>query len=262
MASQGDGNTIDPMESARRLAGPILQKRFYQRAEARLEEGGYTLRLDGKRAHTPGRHPLAVPDLHLAEAIAAEWSAQGELIHPATMPVTRLANTALDGVAERMEEVRSDLVAYAGADLLCYRAGEPEALVARQREDWDPILGWAENRFRCRFVLAEGVVHVAQPQNTITAIRAALADYQHPFRLAGLHLATTLTGSALIALAFEAGAISVERSWAAAHVDEDWQISRWGADTEAMERRRRRFEDFRAAALALSSPEHAAQQQP
>ncbi|MBA3516785.1 MAG: ATPase [Rhizobiales bacterium] len=252
MASQGDGNTIDPMESARRLAGPALQKRFYRQAEARLEDGGYTLRLDGKRANTPGRHPLAVADPRIGEAVAAEWNAQSELIEPATMPVTRLANTAIDGVAERMEEVRGDIVAYAGADLLCYRAGEPEALVARQSEFWDPILAWAEGRFGGRFVLAEGVMHVGQPRNTIAAVGAELGRYDDPFRLAGLHLATTLTGSALIALGLQAGAIGIERAWAAAHVDEDWQISQWGADAEATERRRRRFEDFRAAALAIA----------
>jgi chaperone required for assembly of F1-ATPase len=231
----------------------VLQKRFYKRAEMSEEEGVFTLRLDGKPARTPARNRLAVGDPRLADAIAAEWNAQGEYIEAAAMPVTRLANTALDGVASRLQEVRDDISAYAGTDLLYYRAGEPAGLVTREREAWDPILGWAGQRFDGRFVLAEGVMHVAQPEATLSAIAAELAAHDDPFRLAGLHLATTLSGSALIALALADGEIDAETAWAAAHVDEDWNISQWGADAEAMARRARRFEDFRAAALALAS---------
>jgi chaperone required for assembly of F1-ATPase len=124
--------------------------------------------------------------------------------------------------------------------------------VRRQREAWDPILRWAEERLGVRFVLAEGVMHVAQPDGSLAALSAALAGYDDPFRLAGLHIATTLTGSALIALALAEGALGVEAAWEAAHVDEDWNISQWGADAEALERRARRSMDFAAAALALS----------
>jgi chaperone required for assembly of F1-ATPase len=247
-----DGNPPDPMQSARRMARPELQKRFYKRAEMHEEQGFFTLRLDGRPARTPARNPLAVRYPRLAEAIAAEWNAQTEHIDAAAMPVTRLANTALDGVAARPQEVRADILAYAGTDLLYYRAGEPEGLVARQRAAWDPIVAWAERRFGGRFVLAEGVMHVPQPQATLAAIAAELAAIDDPFRLAGLHLATNLAGSALIALALAEGAIDVEAAWAAAHVDEDWNISQWGADAEAMQRRARRFADFSAAALALA----------
>ena len=152
-----------------------------------------------------------------------------------------------------MAEVRRPLVEYAGADLLYYRAGEPEGLVARQRAAWDPILGWAEQRFGARFVLAEGVMHVAQPEATLAQIAAAIEDFDEPFRLAGLSLATTLTGSALIALALAEGALDVEAAWSAAHVDEDWNIFKWGEDAEAMRRRALRLADFRAAALALAA---------
>jgi chaperone required for assembly of F1-ATPase len=201
---------------------------------------------------TPGKRPLAVPRRGLADAIAAEWNGQGEFIDPASMPVTRLANSAIDGVAPRMDDVRKPLVEYAGTDLLHYRAGEPEALVARQREAWDPILAWAERRYAVRFVLAEGVMHVAQPEATLQAIRTAIESFDEPFRLAGLSLATTLTGSALIALALAEGALDAEAAWSAAHVDEDWNISKWGEDAEAMRRRALRLADFRAAALALA----------
>jgi chaperone required for assembly of F1-ATPase len=187
----------------------------------------------------------------VAEAIAAEWNAQGDTIEPASMPVTRLANTAIDGVAGQMEEVREAVRAYAATDLLYYRAGEPGGLVAKQALHWDPVLAWAEARFGGRFILAEGVMHVAQSAGTLAALAADIARFDDPLRLAGLHLATTLSGSALLALALEAGAIGVDEAWDAAHVDEDWNISQWGADAEAMERRARRREDFGAAALAL-----------
>lgn len=252
MNPPGNRSASNPMESARRLAAPPRQKRFYKTAEMAPEEGGFTLRLDGKRALTPGRNPIAVPDARLAEAIAAEWSAQGEEIDPASMPATRLANSAIDGVAPRRQDIRDTIAAYAGTDLLYYRAGEPDGLVARQRAAWDPLLAWAERQFRARFMLAEGVMHVAQPEPALQAIRAELARLDDPFRLAGLSLATTLTGSALIALALNAGAIGVEEAWEAAHVDEDWNISKWGEDAEAGERRARRFADFRAAALVLA----------
>ncbi len=240
----------NPMEAARRLTAPVRPKRFYAQATMQPEEDGYVLRLDGKRAMTPARRPLAVPHAHLAEAIAAEWTGQGEFVDPASMPVTRLANSAIDGVAARLAEVRAEVLTYARNDLVCYRAGEPEGLVLRQRGAWDPILAWAEGRFG-RFALAEGIVHVAQPEATLASLTAALDAYDDPFRLAGLSLATTLSGSALIALALAGGALDVEAAWAAAHVDEDWNIEKWGADAEAMQRRAARFEDFKAAALAL-----------
>lgn len=254
MVAAEDKTSSNPMGSARRLAAPVLPKRFYKEAEMVPEEEGFALRLDGKRAMTPGRNPIMVPEARLAEAIAAEWSGQGDQINPASMPATRLANSAIDGVASRKQEVRDTILAYAGTDLLYYRAGEPEGLVARQAEHWDPILAWAEQAYVVRFVLAEGVMHVAQPERTLERIQAELSKQEDPFRLAALSLATTLTGSALIALALSAGVIGVDQAWEAAHVDEDWNISQWGADAEATERRQRRFADFRAAALVLAAP--------
>ncbi|MGH6924811.1 MAG: ATP12 family chaperone protein [Propylenella sp.] len=239
------------MEAARRLTAPPKQKRFYKEARMEAGEGGHALRLDGRQALTPGRKPLAVPTQTLAEAIVAEWEEQTEFIDPASMPVTRLANTAIDGVASRLVEVRAEVLAYVGTDLLCYRAGEPEGLVERQSAAWSPILAWAEPRYGVRFALAEGMVHAAQPAVTLAAVEQAIAGFDEAFRLAGLHLATTLTGSALIALALAEGALDVEAAWSAAHVDEDWNISQWGEDFEAAKRRARRLADFKAAALAF-----------
>lgn len=242
----------NPMEAARRLTAPPRQRRFYERAEAAAMEGGYGLRLDGKRAMTPGRKPLVVPQRGLVDAIVAEWAGQAETIDPLTMPVTRLSNSAIDGVAERPEEVRREVLAYAGADLLYYRADRPEGLVQRQERFWSPILASAEGRYGVRFVLSEGVVHVVQPAPTLHVLAGVIGRFEEPFGLAGLSLATTLTGSALIALALAEGELDAETAWTAAHVDEDWNISQWGEDAEAAERRRWRFADFRAAALALA----------
>ena len=252
MPDPGAAPPPNPLEVARRLTAPVRLKRFYTTAKTPEEGGGFVLRLDGKRAMTPGKQPLSVPRRPLAEAIAAEWAAQGEFIAPISMPVTRLANSAIDGVASRQPDVRKPILEYATADLLYYRAGEPEGLVARQHEAWDPVIAWAERRFGGRFVLAEGVVHVAQPEGTLATIAAAIESFDEPFRLAGLSLATTLTGSALIALALAEGALDVDAAWSAAHVDEDWNIFKWGEDAEAQRRRARRFADFRAAALALA----------
>lgn len=251
MPHSDNSATTNPLEAARRLTAPVRQKRFYASAEMAAEEGGFVLRLDGKRALTPGRKPVAVPHRPLADAIAAEWAGQGEFIDPASMPVTRLANSAIDAVAARRQEVRQDVLAYASADLLYYRAGEPEGLVQRQRAAWDPLIAWAERRFHARFILAEGMVHVTQPKPALTAIGEAIAAFDDPFRLAGLSLATSLSGSALIALALAEGALDVDTAWAAAHVDEDWNIEKWGEDSEAMARRANRLADFQAAALAL-----------
>ena len=254
MTDRRDQKVRNPLEAARRLSARLRVRRFYGEAAIVAEEGGFALRLDGKRAMTPGRNPLKVPDLSLGEAIGAEWRAQGPEIDRASMPVTRLANSAIDGVAARMDEVRGDVLSYAKTDLLYYRAAEPEGLMALQHEAWDPILAWAERRFGVRFMLAEGITHVTQSATALSAIADEIAAFDDPFRLAGLHLATTLTGSALIALALSAGALGVDEAWAAAHVDEDWNISQWSEDAEAARRRARRFEDFRAAVLALGIP--------
>ena len=252
MPTDNKGTPTNPLEAARRLTAPVLQRRFYAKAEMAQEEGVFVLRLDGKRAMTPGKNPLAVPHKHLAEAIVAEWMGQNDSIDPASMPVTRLANSAIDGVASRLAEVRADVLAYAATDLLYYRAGEPEGLVERQHAMWDPIVAGAEERFGVRFVLAEGVMHVAQPEPTLAAIKAAIERFDDPFRLAGLSLATSLSGSALIALALAEDALDADAAWKAAHVDEDWNIEKWGEDAEATARRRKRLADFRAAALALA----------
>jgi chaperone required for assembly of F1-ATPase len=193
---------------------------------------------------------LALPTRALAEAVAAEWEAQGERIDPATMPLTRLANSTIDGVIARQAEVRAEIVKYAGSDLLCYRAEGPEELIRRQAETWDPVLAWARAALGADFNVSQGVMPAAQPDAATEAVARALQPHG-PFALAAIHVMTTLMGSARLALAHAHGPLSAEAAWVAAHVDEDWQISQWGEDAEAKARRDRRWAEMQAASRLL-----------
>jgi chaperone required for assembly of F1-ATPase len=228
-----------------------LPKRFYQRVDVADRDGGFALLLDGKPVRTPGKKQLSLPSRALAEAVAEEWAAQKERIDPTTMPLTKLANSAIDGVTGREDAVIGDILNYAGSDLLCYRAEGPRGLIEAQQAHWDPVLAWAKSALGAPFVLAEGIVHVAQPQASLDRLREALKGHD-PFGLAALHVMTGLTGSALLALAVALGRMTPEQAWEAAHVDEDWQIAQWGEDAEAASRRAARRRDFDAAARALA----------
>jgi len=252
------GENIDPVEMARRDQRKALPRRFYKSAGTREDNGQYALLLDGRPALTPARNPLAVPSAKLAQLLVDEWDAQQEVIDPSAMPVTRIVNSALDGVARDIEAVRAEVVKYAGSDLLCYRAGEPEALVGEQRKAWDPIIGWMREAHDAPFVLAEGIVHAAQPDEMIAAVRkvvkAATGEgAAAPLKAAALSTVTTLTGSALLALALASGKLTADEAWAAAHVDEDHQARVWGADAEAVERQARRKIEMDAAAAVLAA---------
>lgn len=237
-------------------AGPIGRtpppRRFYKNATFGPHEAGFVLLLDGRKGKTPAGKPLAAPNETLAKALAAEWDAQEDRIDPASMPLTRLVNSAIDGVAGQMDAVRADIVRHAESDLLCYRADGPEGLVARQEAMWSPLLDYARDALGARFVLAEGVMHVAQAAATLAAIDKALQDEDF-LALAAIHTVTTLTGSAVIALAVARGAITPEAAWNAAHVDEDWQMSQWGQDTPALERRAYRWREMEAAGAILAA---------
>jgi chaperone required for assembly of F1-ATPase len=240
----------NPMEAARRNMRPALRKRFYEAATAgEAADEGFPVLLDARPIRTPARRLLAAPRRPLAEAIAAEWDAQRDEIDPARMPLTRLANTIVDGVCDVRVEVTAEIVKYLGSDLLFYRADQPEGLIAAQAGLWDPVLAWAREVFGARFMLSEGVMHVTQPERAIEAARIAI--HEDAWRLGAVHAVTTLTGSALLALALALGRITVEEAWAAAHVDEDWQMAQWGRDEQALDRRAFRWDEMRAAATVL-----------
>jgi chaperone required for assembly of F1-ATPase len=227
------------------------RKRFYSQVAIKDEGAGQTsLLLDGKPVRTPGKALLLLPNAALAEAVGAEWRAQGPRIDPSTMPLTRLANSVIDGVVGSMQAVIDDILGYAGSDLVCYRAEVPEALVALQTKHWDPVIAWAKTGLDAPLERAEGVTHVAQPQASLDEIARRLEGFD-PWSLAALHVMTGLTGSALLALAVVLHRLSPDEAWAAAHIDEDWQIGQWSEDAEAKRRRANRRRDFDAAARML-----------
>jgi chaperone required for assembly of F1-ATPase len=251
-----ENQPLDPMESARRAMRPASRKRFYKEASIDADaENGFVVRLDGKVVRTPLRRSLTIPTHALAEGVAQEWNNQIEVIDPARMPLTRLANAIIDAVADRSGPVIDEIVKYLGSDLLFYRADAPEGLIAQQTRMWDPILTWAHEELGARFVQIEGIVFVPQSHEAIAAARAAIPadarDTKEIWRLGAISSITTLTGSALLALALAHGAIDADAAWAAAHVDEDWQMSQWGRDELALQRRAYRFTEFDAAATVL-----------
>jgi chaperone required for assembly of F1-ATPase len=218
----------------------ILPKRFYTEVTTGPRDGGWAVLLDGRPVRTPAKRPLLVPTEALGLALADEWRAQ------VTVPMTRLVNSALDGVTGREAEVSAEIVKYAGGDLLLYRAEAPVALVELQAKAWDPVIRWAEKWAGGRFILAAGIMPVTQPPGTVDAIAARIATVP-ALPLAALNVITTLTGSALLALAHAHGQLTADQAWAAAHVDEDHQIAQWGSDHEAELRRANRWRDMQAA---------------
>lgn len=239
-----------PMGAAQRLAKPARPRRFYDEAFVGRHEGAYAVHLDGRVARTPAKNPLAVGRRDVAEALAAEWQAQTGEIDPSSMPLTRLVNSAIDRVAGEMPAVREDIVRHAGNDLLFYRAEGPQSLVDAENRLWRPILAASERALGVRFVLAEGIVHVEQDPAVPAAVARAIARYD-ALELAALHSMTTLTGSALIALAVARGELTAEEAWEAAHADEDWQMAQWGRDHAALSERVGRWREMQAAALVL-----------
>jgi chaperone required for assembly of F1-ATPase len=255
-----ENQPLDPMETARRGVRPQLRRRFYKDVDVADSTEGFALKLDGRPVRTPARRVLAAPVRELAEALAAEWRAQHEQVDPTTMPLTRLVNTILDGVADTPSSVADDVAKFFCCDLIFYRADGPPGLVARQSQAWDPVVAWAREQLGACFLVGQGIAYVAQPEAALAAARAALPDTsgQQPhvrdiWRIGALHSITTLIGSAVIALAVLRGRLSIAEAWSAAHVDEDWNMETWGNDTLALERRAFRLAEMQAAARVLDA---------
>lgn len=223
-------------------------KRFYKSVSVEAgEDGKFGVLLDGRPVRTPARTVLALPTQALAEAVAAEWEAQEGEVKPLTMPLTRLAATAIDRLPQHRAAFIDEIVAYLGNDLLCYRAEGPADLVQRQSQAWDPWLAWARTAYGIALETSAGVLHRLQPESSTAAARAVL-EAQSPAALAAAHVLTTATGSAVLALALLAGAIEAEAAFEAAQLDELYQAEKWGQDREAVQRRREIHDDIHAAA--------------
>lgn len=225
-------------------------RRVYTKVETVAVGDGQCVVLDGKPLKTPGRRDLVVPSAALAVAIAAEWEAQQRDVVPATMPLTRLAATALDRVATERDDIVRDVAAYAGTDLVCYRADHPPALAARQHATWHPLVDWAALRYDAPLAVTSGVIPTSQPMSSLNAFAAVVAE-QDDFRLAALHAMTAACGSVVIALALLEGRLDAEAAFAASQLDESFQIELWGEDAEAALRRRALAADIAAAARFL-----------
>jgi chaperone required for assembly of F1-ATPase len=218
-------------------------KRFYSHADVRPAESGYEIVLDERPVRTPSRNSLRVPTEGLAQAIAEEWNAQVEEVDPRAMPLTGLANAAIDRIAPDPESFAASLARYGESDLLCYRADTPNSLIERQSELWDPILAWARRRFDVDFEIVCGIMHRPQHESTLRQLGHAV-EARGQFELAALSPLVTIGGSLVIALALAEEAIDLDTAWAAATLDEAWQAEQWGEDAEAaaaLEARRREF---------------------
>jgi chaperone required for assembly of F1-ATPase len=225
-------------------------KRFWKEVAVEPVEAGWGIRLDERPVRTPARAPLIVPGERLAQAIADEWRDTGQEIDPRAMPLTGLANAAIDHVARDHEAFAQGLARYAEADLACYRAEGPRALVERQEARWDKLLGWARRCYDVDFTTTARLAHVAQPPATVERLAGAVEALDR-FRLAGLSPLVTIGGSLVAALAVLEGAVTPEQAWDAVSVDERWQLEQWGSDAEAEAALDARRCDFLAAARFL-----------
>lgn len=213
-----------------------MMKRLYKQVETVTAEDGFTIALDGKPVRTPAKLPLVVPTQALADAMAAEWAAQGEEIKPATMPLTQLASTSIDGVRGRLDAVAEASAVYGESELVCYRAEEPAELVERQAQLWNPLLDWASHRYDAQLLVTSGIIHRAQPPDALKALRAGV-DQLDEWRLTALQNCIGITGSLLVSLALVDGHLTAEQAFDLAQLDENFQIENWGEDWEAADRR-------------------------
>jgi len=225
-------------------------KRFWKEVTLEPEGEGWGIRLDGRPLRTPARAPLTLPSQRLAKAVAEEWRNIGETIDPRAMPLTGLANAAIDRIAPDREAVAEGLARYAEADLACYRTEGPSELLERQEKEWNPLLAWAGRRFDVDFATTSGLMHVEQPEETVKQLGHAIGTLDR-FRLAGLSPLITIGGSLVASLAVLEKATTPEQAWEAVSVDERWQLERWGSDSEAETALENRRRDFLAAARFL-----------
>ncbi len=221
-------------------------ERFYKTVSVRETDDGIAILLDERPVRTPGRSALVLANRQIGEAVAEEWESQTKVVDPVSMPLTRLANSSIDQVAPDQEKIVDHLVQYAGSDLTCYRADDPEALQQAQAAVWDPLLDWFHEATGARLLPTAGIMPLTQSEEALAAVRTAI-DQLSVQILTGLHVATTSAGSLVIAYAGVRERVSPEEAWAAATVDERWQREKWGADTEALDREAKLQSDFATA---------------
>lgn len=226
-------------------------KRFYKTVSVAGSEAGHAVQLDGKQIKTPAKSDLVVPNEVLAKAIAAEWEAQDDEIDPQTLRLTRLSNSAIDRVVAHRVEVVAEISGFADTDLVCYRADQPDELIRRQAEAWDPLIGWAGERYGMAFDVTDGLMPIPQSAECLSRARHAVEAFDH-FGLSGLHAATSLCGSVVLGLAIADGRLDGQTAWTLSLIDETWQIDEWGEEHEATIRREGLLSELTAVANYLS----------
>lgn len=223
-------------------------KRFYKDVTVAEDAGGWAVRLDGRAMKTPAKAAQILPTRSLAEAIAEEWQAQGEEIVPDSMPITRLANSVIDGVTSRKLDILDEIARYGDTDLVCYWAEHPQALVARQARAWSPLLDWLKTQYGIKLVSTSGIMHVPQDPADLARLKAVLAEIEDPWMIGPLHMLTTGAGSVVIALAVYAGHLDAEAAFTLSEIDDAYQRELWGEDAEAAQRWNRLQADIRMCA--------------
>ncbi|WP_142416836.1 ATP12 family chaperone protein [Bartonella massiliensis] len=251
--SKNNLNKNSSVQKTQNFSSQPHPKRFYREVKIACKEEGFTILLDERPVKTPAKRHFFVPTEMFAEFIAQEFANQQQVIDPSKMPMTRLVNTVIDGIADDMQVVFEDLLRFVACDMIFYRVQTPKELVQRQCEQWDPLLDWAEEKLGARFYLTEGVMHVEQSPEALQAVSHYLRSVESPYMLAALHMMTALTGSALIALAVAAGKIDADHAWSIAHLDEDWAMEQWGMDKETIARRAHKKTEFKAAATIVTT---------
>lgn len=227
-------------------------KRFYKEVGADHAPEGFRILLDGKPVKTPGRRTLLLPTRALALAIAEEWRAQGEEIVPISMPMLRMANTALDGVSQTRNAVIAAILRFGQHELLCYRAQSPAELAALQAAEWTPMLEWIHSQYGVRLLTSTGVIHVQQPTETLARLGEAVGAHDD-FALAALHVASSITGSLVLALALGEGVLNPAQAFQLSRIDETYQAGLWGEDAEAAARARALAREMDVAAAFLTA---------
>lgn len=225
-------------------------KKFWTKAQAVPANDGWTITLDDRPVRTPAKALLLLPTRALAKAVTAEWQDAPDVVRPDLLPLTAIANAAIDVVQQGRAEIIHNLAAYADADLLCYRADAPAALVELQKAEWDPLLGAVQDHFGIDFHCTSGITHVAQPADTLAKVHTVL-DKMSDFQLAALQPLITISGSIILVLAQIEGLITAGAAFTASVLDEDWQETQWGTDTEAQQRLDARRQDYLAASRFL-----------
>ena len=248
---------FEPFAKAREIARPVLPRRFYEKVTVEAGAHGHEVRLDGRPIKTPGGRLVALPTPELAHHVAGEWSVQGEHVDAATMPLTKLCNSALEMVTADPEAIVREVAGFASHDLICYRAHYPEALAARQAKAWDGVVNAMQAKLGCRMNITAGVISIAQPDGLVPALENRIRGLD-AFRLTALHAMATLVTSVSLAILVLEGDIEADDAWQRAHVDEDWNIAQWGEDHEAAMLRQSRWREFEACAKLIRSVENSA----